>query len=161
MMATLIKAFVLGLALSLSLCKPIPENNSYQHAAVATDAAQCSEVGVELLRKGGNAVDAAVGSLLCIGVVNLQSTGLGGGGFLMYYNAERRETTCIDFREKAPAFIPESAMQRYIEDPTSTTIGKLIHNCQSERRVSIVTAASHSSHPIQSACNIHVVQNSK
>ena len=87
MMATLIKAFVLGLALSLSLCKPIPENNSYQHAAVATDAAQCSEVGVELLRKGGNAVDAAVGSLLCVGVV---SGGAGPGPTRAWARASER-----------------------------------------------------------------------
>ena len=123
-MGLLLKAMFLALAATLSFCRPVLEETSYEHAAVATDAAQCSEIGVELLKKGGNAVDAAVGSLLCVGVVNLQSTGLGGGGFLMYYDAETRETSCIDFREKAPGLIPESAMERYIEDPTSTTTGK-------------------------------------
>lgn len=123
-MGLLLQAILLALAVSPSLSRPAVKETSYQHAAVATDAAQCSEIGVELLKKGGNAVDAAVGSLLCVGVINLQSTGLGGGGFFMYYDVETRETFCIDFREKAPGIIPESAMERYIEDPTSTTIGK-------------------------------------
>lgn len=124
-MGLLLQAILLALAVSPSLSRPAVKETSYQHAAVATDAAQCSEIGVELLKKGGNAVDAAVGSLLCVGVINLQSTGLGGGGFFMYYDVETRETFCIDFREKAPGIIPESAMERYIEDPTSTTIGGL------------------------------------
>ena len=48
-------------------------------------------------------MDAAIASLLCVGVVNLHSTGIGGGGFLVYYNATSKKATVIDHRERAPA----------------------------------------------------------
>ena len=46
-------------------------------SAVAADVGVCSETGVDVLRKGGNAVDAAVATTLCLGVVNGQSSGIG------------------------------------------------------------------------------------
>ena len=75
---------------------------TYRNAAVTADSAECSQIGVEILRKGGTAVDAAVAGLLCAGVANPQSAGIGGGGFMVYYNATSQESTVIDFREKAP-----------------------------------------------------------
>ena len=74
----------------------------YQYAAVAADAAACSQVGVDILKKNGTAVDAAIASLFCVGIVNLHSTGIGGGGFMVYYNATSRKSTFIDYREVAP-----------------------------------------------------------
>ena len=102
---------VLALALALGLTFGLEDDSdsstsastdTYKTAAVATDAARCSEVGVEILRKGGNAVDAAIASLLCVGVINMHSTGIGGGGFLVYYNATSKTSTVIDHRETAP-----------------------------------------------------------
>ena len=75
---------------------------TYRRAAVVADAVPCSQVGVDILKLGGNAVDATIAAALCAGVVNLQSTGIGGGGFMMYYNASSGETHAIDFRERAP-----------------------------------------------------------
>ena len=77
-------------------------SGTYQHAAVAADAANCSTVGSNILKDGGSAVDAAIASVLCVGVVNLHSTGIGGGGFMVYYNATSKEAYAIDFRETAP-----------------------------------------------------------
>ena len=98
-------AVVLGLVLGLGL-KSTSSNPAsgqpYQHAAVAADAAACSQVGVDVLKKGGSAVDAAVASMFCVGVVNLHSTGIGGGGFMVYYNATSGRSTFIDYREVAP-----------------------------------------------------------
>ena len=74
----------------------------FQHAAVAADAAVCSQVGADILKKNGSAVDAAIASLFCVGVVNLHSTGIGGGGFMVYYNATSGKSTFIDYREVAP-----------------------------------------------------------
>lgn len=74
----------------------------YQHAAVATDNKVCSQVGRDILVKNGSAVDSAIASLLCLGVMNAHSTGIGGGGFMMVYQAKSEKGTVIDFRETAP-----------------------------------------------------------
>jgi gamma-glutamyltranspeptidase/glutathione hydrolase/leukotriene-C4 hydrolase len=48
------------------------------HGSVATDSAVCSLVGTDIMKSGGNAVDAAVAATVCLGVVNPHVTGLGG-----------------------------------------------------------------------------------
>lgn len=48
------------------------------HGSVATDSAVCSLVGTDIMKSGGNAVDAAVAAVFCLGVVNFHVTGLGG-----------------------------------------------------------------------------------
>ena len=74
----------------------------YLRAAVATDVPACSKVGVDILKLGGSVIDSAVAALFCLGVINFQSVGLGGGGFLLYYNATSHQPTFLDFREVAP-----------------------------------------------------------
>lgn len=61
------------------------------------------EAGVKVLRAGGSAVDAAVAVQAVLGLVEPQSSGLGGGAFLLYYNARTRQVTSYNGREKAPA----------------------------------------------------------
>jgi gamma-glutamyltranspeptidase/glutathione hydrolase len=69
---------------------------------VATESRPAARVGIRVLDRGGNAVDAAAATVLAIGVTQPQSCGIGGGGFLVYRSAEGRSAT-LDFREKAPA----------------------------------------------------------
>ena len=71
------------------------------HGVVAADHALASEAGAEILRKGGNAVDAAVATALAAGVVQPSSSGLGGGGFAVYGSGPDSMKT-LDFREIAP-----------------------------------------------------------
>ncbi|CAG7898934.1 unnamed protein product, partial [Brassica rapa] len=71
------------------------------NAAVATDHGQCSKIGMNVLRQGGNAMDASVAVALCLGVVNPGSSGLGGGSFAVVKMASGEETA-YDFREVAP-----------------------------------------------------------
>jgi gamma-glutamyltranspeptidase/glutathione hydrolase len=61
------------------------------------------EAGLETLRQGGNVIDAAVTVQMALGVVEPQSSGIGGGGFLLYYDAGSRAITVYDGRETAPA----------------------------------------------------------
>ncbi|MDH5490698.1 MAG: gamma-glutamyltransferase [Myxococcales bacterium] len=75
---------------------------TYARHAVAADHAEASAAGLELLREGGNAADAAAATMLALGVANPASSGLGGGGFALYYRASDRSLTFLDFRERAP-----------------------------------------------------------
>ncbi|MEH2070577.1 MAG: gamma-glutamyltransferase [Nostoc sp.] len=61
-----------------------------------------SEAGISMLRKGGNAVDAAVATALAISVVEPFSAGIGGGGFLLMHSEKTGEMKALDFRERAP-----------------------------------------------------------
>jgi len=72
------------------------------HGAVAAEHRLASQAGLEVLRGGGNAVDAAVAAALAAGVVNPSSSGLGGGGFLVMWNAAEAKARTLDFREAAP-----------------------------------------------------------
>ncbi|MCH8334430.1 MAG: gamma-glutamyltransferase [Proteobacteria bacterium] len=68
---------------------------------VASSSAIASEVGVEILKKGGNAVDAAIATAFAMSVTWPTGGNIGGGGFLIYHRADG-EATAFDFREKAP-----------------------------------------------------------
>lgn len=71
--------------------------------AVASDSATCSSMGVDILAKGGNAVDAAITTALCLGVVSPMSSGIGGGCFIVFHNSSSGRNVFIDSREVAPA----------------------------------------------------------
>ena len=70
--------------------------------ATASESAVCSKIGVGLLKHGGNAADALVGTVACVGVIGMYHSGLGGGGFMLV-RASNGSYTFIDFRETAPA----------------------------------------------------------
>ncbi len=75
------------------------------HHGAMVDAANplAVEAGLKVLRAGGSAVDAAVAVQAALGLVEPQSSGLGGGAFLTYYDARTRQVTAYDGREMAPA----------------------------------------------------------
>jgi gamma-glutamyltranspeptidase/glutathione hydrolase len=76
---------------------------SASNGMVAADVDTASAVGVETLQAGGNAADAAVTTALALGVLHPFASGMGGGGFALYYDRESDEVVVFDFRERAPA----------------------------------------------------------
>jgi gamma-glutamyltranspeptidase/glutathione hydrolase len=81
--------------------------------AVSTVDATATAVGLDVLRRGGNAVDAAVAAAATLGVTEPFSAGIGGGGFFVYYDAKRHRVSTIDGRETGPATMTPS----YFIDP--------------------------------------------
>src|SRR4051794_36774260 len=71
--------------------------------AVSTVDPTATAVGLDVLRRGGNAVDAAVAAAATLGVTEPFSAGIGGGGFFVYYNAQRHSVSTIHGREARPA----------------------------------------------------------
>ncbi|TYB39826.1 gamma-glutamyltransferase [Micromonospora sp. AP08] len=76
--------------------------------AVSTVDATATAVGLQVLRRGGNAVDAAVAAAATLGVTEPFSAGIGGGGFFVYYDAKSRRVHTIDGREAGPASMSET-----------------------------------------------------
>ncbi|EMD37801.1 hypothetical protein CERSUDRAFT_50406 [Gelatoporia subvermispora B] len=104
--------------------------------AVASENEVCSTIGVDAMKAGGNAVDAIIATTLCIGVVNMFSSGIGGGGFMTIRippsspNASS-EVYTIDFREVAPA-LANTTM--YVSDPMKSLFGGLAVGVPGELR---------------------------
>jgi len=74
-----------------------------EHGMVVAQEKIAAQVGADVLRRGGNAVDAAVATGFAMAVTYPRAGNIGGGGFMMIHSAERHEDVAIDYRETAPA----------------------------------------------------------
>lgn len=72
-----------------------------EHGMVVTSNKLASQIGIDILQKGGNAIDASIATAFALAVTHPAAGNIGGGGFLVYMNSSGAVTT-IDFREKAP-----------------------------------------------------------
>lgn len=73
-----------------------------KHGMVSAANELASKAGVEIMQKGGNAIDAAVATALALNVVEFNASGIGGGGFMTIRFGKTGETICLDYRETAP-----------------------------------------------------------
>jgi gamma-glutamyltranspeptidase/glutathione hydrolase len=77
--------------------------------AVTSVDPDATRIGLQVLRHGGNAVDAAVATAAALGVTEPYSSGIGGGGYFVHYSARTHRVQTIDGRETAPASMPHDA----------------------------------------------------
>ena len=84
--------------------RAVPSDTSAvsQHGMVVAETAEASAAGVEILKHGGNAIDAACAAALATGITHAASCGIGGGGFMLFYLASTGKFYALDYRERAP-----------------------------------------------------------
>lgn len=124
-----------GPALAQGPAPPIPSDDARmlpvlaRHGMVASQEAQATRIGVAVLKRGGNAVDAAVAVGFALAVTLPQAGNLGGGGFMLVHLAGRNETVAIDYRETAPKAADAGMFLRPDGQPdraASTRTGKAV-----------------------------------
>ncbi|CAL1532502.1 unnamed protein product [Lymnaea stagnalis] len=100
----IITAIVFAVAITVALVLTIylEPKQFHGHAAVACDDVRCSEIGLQVLKDGGNAVDATVAAAFCLVVVNPAHAGIGGGGFALVHDHKFKKSLGYNFRERAP-----------------------------------------------------------
>jgi len=100
---------IAGLAVAPAAHASNPPTSTGYGGAAATVDRLATKAAVDTLRRGGNATDAAVTAAAVLGVTEPFSCGIGGGGFMVSYDAAKRRVTTLDHRERAPrAMDPES-----------------------------------------------------
>lgn len=135
------------IAFALAACATAPTPQAPRgEAMVAAANPHAVEAALEILRAGGNAIDAAIAAELVLGLVEPQSSGIGGGGFLLFYDGASERIAAYDGRERAPAgatatmflqangqpmaFIDAQASGRSIGAPSLIAMLKLAHDDQ-------------------------------
>lgn len=95
--------FSLTFLLIISSCinKPVEEGLTAKNGMVVSAREEASKIGIEILKKGGNAFDAMIATDLALAVSHQSAGNIGGGGFMVYRKANG-ETGALDYREKAP-----------------------------------------------------------
>uniref|UniRef100_A0A8B9PY89 Glutathione hydrolase n=1 Tax=Apteryx owenii TaxID=8824 RepID=A0A8B9PY89_APTOW len=104
-------------ALVVILTQPECGPQQYLHGAVAADTKICSDIGRDILKSGGTAVDAAIAALICTSVMNPQSSGLGGGVIFTIYNASTGTVEVINARETVPRVFLRDLLTRCADVP--------------------------------------------
>ena len=122
----IISAAVL-LLLTFCGCNSFQVTTYYSNGAVATGAPIATELGLEILKKGGNAFDAAVAIGFLLAVVQPEAGNIGGGGFALIRDGKSGEIISLDFRETAPGKAHETIYQDSTGEiiPGLSTVGSM------------------------------------
>lgn len=97
------KNFLITIFLTLSFLSNFVEASDYSKSIVVTSNPYASKAAAEILRNGGSAVDAAITAQFVLTLTQPQSTGIGGGAFMLYWDKNSEKLYALDGREKAPA----------------------------------------------------------
>lgn len=100
-----------------------------QNFMVATANIHASRAGQDILRQGGSAIDAAIAAQLVLTLVEPQSSGIGGGAFLLHYDASGQELVSFDGRETAPSGVTEQLFLR--DDGNALGFGEAVRSGRS------------------------------
>ena len=95
-----------------------------KNGMVATEQELASKIGLDILKAGGNAVDAAVGIGFALAVALPNAGNLGGGGFMMVYDAKTGKSVALDFREIAPI---KATRDMYLDAKGNVVDGKSLY----------------------------------
>lgn len=126
-----IVSLLVVLMLASSMTPPPGRTPFYaRHAMVVSSSAIASEIGRDIMKQGGNAIDAAVATAFAMAVTWPSAGNIGGGGFIVYVDKNRQATT-FDFREKAPLTASENMFQ--------DSAGRLVENFNHESLLSVGT----------------------
>src|SRR6185437_14151618 len=106
--APMTKILRLSLAAFLALTLPatapataqVTETIAHHHMIAAANP-YAAQAGLDMMRQGGSAVDAAIATQMVLGLVEPESSGIGGGAFMLVYNPATKQTTSFDGREMA------------------------------------------------------------
>ena len=116
----LVTVAVLSLQISPTFGRSWPSPARGKHGMVASQHELASRIGVDIMKRGGNAVDAAIAVGVALAVVYPEAGNIGGGGFMLIRMADGT-TTSVDYREKAPA---DATRDMYLKDATSLLTGE-------------------------------------
>ena len=106
--------FFKTLLIVISLCLTLScSQKSFDYQAVASRHHLATDIGIEVLNRGGNAVDAAVAIAFALAVVNPSAGNIGGGGFMLIHLAEKSQSIALDYRERAPL---KSSTNMYLDE---------------------------------------------
>lgn len=127
-MHALLRSALAGSLLALAALPLAParstEGAGFLRHAVAADHPEASAAGAALLARGGTAADAAAATMLALGVASPTGSGLGGGGFALYYRARDKTLTFLDFRETAPSAATRELFHAREGDTPEATAGR-------------------------------------
>lgn len=117
---TLLTAFT-ALVLAPASILATPVVSDPRLGAVASETSECSHIGTQILKAGGNAADSMIATVFCVGTIGMYHSGIGGGGFLLV-RSPKGKYEFVDFRETAPA---ASSENMYKDKGTGSTRGGL------------------------------------
>ncbi|KAB0792868.1 hypothetical protein PPYR_14827 [Photinus pyralis] len=103
---SLLAIFWANVAFTFSVYRRVKYDNSY--GGVASNGFECAEIGSNILKKGGSAVDSAIATMACEGVAMPASTGIGGGFLMTIYIRENQSSVTLNAREVAPLHASEN-----------------------------------------------------